>query len=141
MKRTANAYWSGNINEGKGEISTQSSTLSNTQYSFKSRFENGVGTNPEELIGAAHAGCFTMAVSAALTQAGFLTGDLTTKAIVNLDVKNAKISEINLELSASTIAGLSEGRFKEVAKTAKENCPVSKALNSVTITLTVIYKQ
>ena len=80
MKRTANAHWKGTLKEGKGEITTQSATLNKTQYSFKTRFEQGVGTNPEELIAAAHAGCFTMAVGAALTQAGFTPGDLETDA-------------------------------------------------------------
>src|SRR6195952_5899693 len=86
MNRTAKAHWKGTLKEGKGEITTQSGTLSNTQYSFKTRFESGVGTNPEELIAAAHAGCFTMAVGAALTQAGFTPNDLDTEAILDLDM-------------------------------------------------------
>lgn len=139
MKRTALAHWEGGIGDGKGEITTQSSTLNKTQYSYKSRFEDGVGTNPEELVAAAHAGCFTMAVSSALTKAGILPGHLTTKATVELDVKDAKISGINLELTATPIVGLSADKFKELATAAKENCPISKALQAVPITLTVIY--
>ena len=140
MKRTALAHWEGGIADGKGEITTQSSTLNKTQYSYKSRFENGVGTNPEELLGAAHAGCFTMAVSSALTKAGILPGQLTTKATVELDVKDAKISGINLELTAATIVGLSPDKFKELATLAKENCPISKALQAVPISLNIIYQ-
>ncbi|WP_246229764.1 OsmC family peroxiredoxin [Mucilaginibacter humi] len=82
MKRTAHAHWNGTLTEGRGEITTQSTILNNTQYSFKTRFADGIGTNPEELIAAAHAGCFTMAVGAALSQAGFTPGDLTTDAIL-----------------------------------------------------------
>ena len=141
MKRTATAHWQGNIVQGKGEITTQSTTLNNAQYSYKSRFENGVGTNPEELIGAAHAGCFTMAVSAALTQAGFLPTDLSTTATVDFDLKNPEIVGINLELTASPIEGVSAEAFKTFATTAKENCPVSKALRSVHITLNIHYQE
>src|SRR3984885_10923589 len=103
MKRTANAHWNGNLQEGKGTISTQSTTLNNTQYSFKTRFADGVGTNPEELIAAAHAGCFTMAVSAVLTQAGFTANDLTTDAILDLDMQALSITGIHLELKGSVI--------------------------------------
>src|SRR5689334_19702259 len=130
MKRTATAYWKGNIGEGKGELATQSTTLNRTQYSYKSRFENGVGTNPEELVGAAHAGCFTMSVSAALTQAGYTPGDLTTKATVDFNAQVPEIAGITLELSASPIEELSTQTFKSLANSAKVNCPVSKALRS-----------
>ena len=138
MKRTAKAHWNGTLMEGKGEISTQSTTLNNTQYSFKTRFADGVGTNPEELIAAAHAGCFTMAVGAALSQAGFTPGDLTTEAVLDLDMQALVITGIHLELKGSAIEGVSEGKFKEIAEGAKANCIVSKALN-VPITLTVVY--
>ncbi|HEK18888.1 MULTISPECIES: OsmC family protein [unclassified Mucilaginibacter] len=138
MKRTANAHWNGNLKSGKGEISSQSTTLNNTQYSFKTRFEEGVGTNPEELIAAAHAGCFTMAVSAALSQVGVEPGDLTTEAILDLDMQALEIKGIHLELKASVIDGVDEAKFKEVAEGAKANCIVSKALN-VPITLNVTY--
>ncbi|MDB5130494.1 MAG: OsmC family peroxiredoxin [Mucilaginibacter sp.] len=139
MKRTANAHWNGTLKEGKGEISTQSTTLNNTQFSFKTRFESGAGTNPEELIAAAHAGCFTMAVGAALTQAGFTPGDLTTEAILDLDMAALSITGIHLELKGSAITGVSEPKFKEIAEGAKANCIISKAL-SVPITLNVQYQ-
>jgi len=139
MKRTAHAHWNGTLQEGKGEISTQSTVLNNTQYSFKTRFADGVGTNPEELIAAAHAGCFTMAVGAQLSQAGFTPGDLTTEAILDLDMQALVINGIHLELKASVIDGVSEEKFKEIAEGAKANCIVSKAL-SVPITLNVSYQ-
>ncbi len=139
MKRTATAHWKGTLKEGKGEITTQSSTLNKTQYSFKTRFEQGVGTNPEELIAAAHAGCFTMAVSSALTTAGFTPGDLDTEAILDLDMSTFRISGIHLELKGAAISGVTEAKFKEIAEGAKANCIVSKAL-SVPITLNASYK-
>lgn len=138
MKRTANAHWNGTLQEGKGEITTQSTILNKTQYSFKTRFADGVGTNPEELIAAAHAGCFTMAVGAALSQAGITPGDLTTDAILDLDMQALEIKGIHLELKASVIDGVDEAKFKEVAEGAKAGCIVSKAL-SVPITLSVTY--
>jgi osmotically inducible protein OsmC len=139
MKRTAHAHWSGTLQDGKGEITTQSTTLNNTQYSFKTRFADGVGTNPEELIAAAHAGCFTMAVGAALSRAGFTPNDLSTDAILNLDMTAAPtITGIHLELKGSAIDGVSEGKFNEIAEGARANCIVSKAL-SVPITLNVQY--
>jgi lipoyl-dependent peroxiredoxin len=138
MKRTAHAHWNGTLQEGKGEITTQSTTLNNTQYSFKTRFADGVGTNPEELIAAAHAGCFTMAVGAALTQAGFKPNDLTTDAILDLDMATLSITGILLDLKGAAIDGVSEAQFKEIAEGAKANCIISKALN-VPITLSVQY--
>jgi osmotically inducible protein OsmC len=138
MKRTAKAHWNGTLTEGKGEISTQSTTLNNTQFSFKTRFADGVGTNPEELIAAAHAGCFTMAVGAALSQAGFTPGDLNTEAILDLDMAALSITGIHLELKGSPINGVSEEKFKEIAEGAKANCIISKAL-SVPITLNIQY--
>lgn len=141
MKRTATAHWQGNLKEGKGEISTQSTVLNQTQYSFNTRFADGVGTNPEELLGASHAGCFTMAVSAALTQAGFTPGDLNTTAVVELDpAAGPKITNIALELKAAVIEGLPEDKFLAIANGAKENCPISKALAATPISLNVIYK-
>jgi len=140
MKRTANAHWNGNLKEGKGNISVQSTVLTNTQYSFNARFADGVGTNPEELLGASHAGCFTMALSAALTKAGFTAGDLDTKATVELDPAAGAISNITLDLVAAAIEGVSEEQFKEIAKGAKEGCPISKALAATPITLNVTYK-
>jgi len=139
MKRTAHAHWNGTLTEGKGEITTQSTTLNNTQYSFKTRFQDGVGTNPEELIAAAHAGCFTMAVGAALSQAGFTPNDLTTDAILDLDMQALQITGIQLNLVGSVIEGVSAEQFTEIAEGAKANCIISKAL-SVPITLNIQYQ-
>ena len=138
MKRTANAHWTGNLKEGKGELSSQSTTLNKTQYSFKTRFADGVGTNPEELLAAAHAGCFTMAVSAALTQAGITPGTLDTVATLDLDMVGLKVDGIHLELKGSVIDGVSAEQFQQVAEGAKAGCIISKAL-SVPITLSVTY--
>jgi len=138
MKRTANAHWSGNLKEGKGELTSQSTTLNKTQYSFKTRFADGVGTNPEELLAAAHAGCFTMAVSAALTQAGITPGNLDTVATLDLDMVGLKVDGIHLELKGSLIEGVSAEQFQKVAEGAKAGCIISKAL-SVPITLSVTY--
>ncbi len=139
MKRTGTAHWNGNLKEGKGVLTSQSTTLNKTQYSFKTRFEEGVGTNPEELLATAHAGCFTMAVSAVLTQAGFVAGDLDTNAILDLDMVGLKINGIHLELKASPIEGVTAEKFNEIAEGAKANCIISKAL-SVPITLSVTYQ-
>ena len=140
MKRTAKAHWKGNLKEGKGEISTPSTILNQTNYSFKTRFEQGVaGTNPEELLAAAHAGCFTMAVSAGLTQAGFAAGDMETEAILDLDMVGLKVTGIHLELKASPIEGVPEAKFREIAEGAEKNCIISKAL-SVPITMNLTYK-
>ena len=140
MKRTAKAHWNGTLKEGKGEISSQSTTLNQTPYSFKTRFESGIGTNPEELIAAAHAGCFTMAVSAVLERAGFKANDLNTEAILDVDLANLKITGIHLDLKASLIDGVSAEAFQEIAEGAKANCIISKAL-SVPITLSVSYQK
>jgi lipoyl-dependent peroxiredoxin len=139
MKRTAKAHWNGSLKEGKGELSSQSTTLNNTPYSWKTRFESGVGTNPEELIAAAHAGCFTMSVGATIERAGFLANDLNTEAIVDFDMTALKINGIHLELKAALINGLPAEALQEIAEGAKENCIISKAL-SVPITLSVTYK-
>ena len=139
MKRTAKAHWNGNLKEGKGEISSQSTILNQTPYSFKTRFESGIGANPEELIAAAHAGCFTMAVSATLERAGFLANDLNTEATLDLDMANLMVTGIHLDLKASLIDGVSAEAFQEIAQGAKANCIVSKAL-SVPITLSVSYQ-
>src|SRR3978361_716300 len=101
MKRTAKAHWSGTLKEGQGELSTQSTTLNNTQYAFKTRFEEGVGTNPEELIAAAHAGCFTMAVGYGLSEAGFTPGDLDTVATLDFDIPTVTIKGIHLDLKGA----------------------------------------
>ncbi len=138
MKRTAHAHWNGTFQDGKGDLTTQSTTLNKTQYSFKTRFADGVGTNPEELIAAAHAGCFTMAVGYGLSTAGFTPGDLDTTATLDLDTTTFSIAGIHLDLKASKIEGVSEEKFMEIAEGSKANCIVSKAL-SVPITLSVTY--
>jgi osmotically inducible protein OsmC len=135
MKRTGTAIWNGGLKDGKGRLSTQSGVLNNTQYGFSSRFENGVGTNPEELIAAAHAGCFTMALSAQLGEAGITADSLQTKAEVTLDKADGgfAISAIHLQLTAR-IPNVDRAAFDAAAQRAKEGCPVSKVLNA-TITL------
>ncbi|PWF41328.1 OsmC family peroxiredoxin [Massilia glaciei] len=132
IKRTGNAVWSGGIKDGKGNISTQSGALDNTQYGFNTRFEDGPGTNPEELIGAAHAGCFTMALSGQLGKAGMTAEQLSTSAEVSLDKvgDGFTISAVHLTLRAR-IPGASQEAFEAAALEAKENCPVSKLLNAV----------
>jgi osmotically inducible protein OsmC len=139
MKRTAKAHWSGTLKEGKGEISSQSTVLNQTPYSFKTRFESGIGTNPEELLAAAHAGCFTMSVGATIERAGFIAKDLNTEAILDVDFATLTITGIHLDLKASLIDGVSAEAFQQIADGAKANCIISKAL-SVPITLSVSYK-
>ncbi len=131
--RTANANWKGTGMDGKGTISTQSTTLDQAQLSFKTRFAEGVGTNPEELIAAAHSGCFTMQLSFLLSEAGLVPENLDTKA--NVTFENGTITLIHLELAGS-VAGIDEEEFKVFALKAKEICPVSKLLNTE-ITLSV----
>jgi osmotically inducible protein OsmC len=126
MKRNATAVWNGTIKEGSGHLTTDSKVLEKTQYSFNSRFAEGIGTNPEELMAAAHAGCFTMKLSADLTEAGFNPTSLETKATVSLD--NGVITSSHLVLQAS-IPGIENTQFQEIAAGAKANCPVSKAYN------------
>ena len=138
MKRTAKAHWNGTLTTGQGEISTQSTILNETQYSFKTRFQDGIGTNPEELLAAAHAGCFTMAVSAALSDAGFTPADLNTDAILDLDMATLSVTGIHLKLVGSSIEGVDEETFKKIAEGATATCIISTAL-SVTITLEVQY--
>ena len=130
-KRSASAAWSGGLKDGKGFISTQSGVLDNTQYGFNTRFENGPGTNPEELIGAAHAGCFTMALSGKLGEAGMTAKHLATTATVTLDKVEGgfAITAVHLQLVAQ-IPGASQEAFDAAAQDAKANCPVSKLLNA-----------
>jgi lipoyl-dependent peroxiredoxin len=139
MKRTAKAHWNGSLKAGKGEISSASTVLNNTPFSFNTRFESGAGTNPEELIAAAHAGCFTMSVSSRLERAGFKANDLNTEAVLDVDLANLTITGIHLELKASLIDGVSAAAFQEIAEAAKASCIVSKAL-SVPISLGVSYQ-
>ena len=127
MKRTATAVWNGSGKEGNGKLTTQSGTLSNSQYSYKSRFEEGVGTNPEELVAAAHAGCFAMKLSFVLQAAGFTADSLDVDAAVTLE--DGTITSSKLMLKAK-IPGISPEKFKESAEDAKLNCPISKLLNT-----------
>ena len=131
MLRKASAVWNGSLKEGKGTISTDSKVLSNAQYSFSTRFENGIGTNPEELLGAAHAGCFTMALAAALGRAGFTPQKLATNATVTLEQVsgNWTITTVDLQTSAR-VPGIDARKFDEIAADAKANCPVSRVLNA-----------
>lgn len=131
MKRTASAVWSGDLKQGKGTLSTESTVLNQTQYSFSTRFENGHGTNPEELIAAAHAGCFTMALSAALGKAGHVATRLATTAAVTLEqvAGNWTITTIQLELTGN-VPGVDQAKFEAIAADAKANCPVSRVLNA-----------
>jgi osmotically inducible protein OsmC len=131
MKRTASAAWSGDLKQGKGSVSSQSGVLKETPYSFSTRFENGAGTNPEELIAAAHAGCFTMAVAATLGRAGFTPQKLATDATLTLEQVsgNWTITTIELQLSAR-VPGIDAKKFDEIAADAKANCPVSRVLNA-----------
>jgi lipoyl-dependent peroxiredoxin len=139
MQRAATAVWTGTLKEGKGTISTASGVLSNTPYSFATRFENGQGTNPEELIAAAHAGCFTMALSAQLSTMNFTPESLRTEATVTLEKLEAgwTISRVHLELSAK-VPGISPTAFESAAASAKANCPVSRLLKAeITMTATL----
>src|SRR3954468_2241940 len=135
MKRKGSAHWEGGIRDGRGTVSTDSGVLSEAQYSFSTRFEDGKGTNPEELIAAAHAGCFTMALSKQLGDAGSPAEKLTTTATVSLDQVEGgfRITAIHLDL-AGKVPGIDQAKFETLATGAKENCPVSKVLNA-TITL------
>lgn len=126
MKRNATAIWNGSGKEGNGTMSTQSTLLNNAQYSYKTRFEDGVGTNPEELIAAAHAGCFSMKLSFVLGGAGFTPEKIETKCYITLE--NGAVTTSELELTA-TIPGITPEKFNECAEDAKANCPISKLLN------------
>jgi osmotically inducible protein OsmC len=127
MKRFATANWKGSGKEGKGTNSTQSGTLKDVAYSYKSRFEEGTGTNPEELVAAAHSGCFSMKLSFVLGEAGFTPDDIDTKCTITLE--NGAITESHLEVKAK-VPNIDPAKFKECAENAKANCPISKLLNT-----------
>jgi len=131
MKRTASAQWTGDLKSGKGTVSTSSGVLKDSPYSFTTRFENAPGTNPEELIAAAHAGCFTMALSGALGRGGFTPQKLATTASLTLEQVegNWTITAIHLETKA-TVPGVPKNKFAEIAADAKANCPVSRLLKA-----------
>ncbi len=127
FNRTAKAHWEGGGKDGKGSLTTESGVLKESPYAFKTRFEDAVGTNPEELIGAAHAGCFTMQLSFYLVEEGFTAESLDTQARVFFE--DGSIPKIELELKGK-VPGMDESKFKELANKSKENCPVSKLLNA-----------
>jgi osmotically inducible protein OsmC len=135
--RTASARWEGNLTEGSGTVSTGKGGYQGN-YSFKSRFEEGEGTNPEELIGAAHAGCFSMAFSKGLADAGFTPTSVETTAKVHLDKTDAGFGVTRIELdTVGAVPGIDEGTFQKIADGAKENCPISRLLSpGAQITLT-----
>jgi osmotically inducible protein OsmC len=127
MVRNATAVWNGSGKEGNGQLSTGSSVLSNAQYSYKTRFENGVGTNPEELIAAAHAGCFTMKLSFILGESGVTPERLETKCEVSFE--NGAVTKSHLIVKAK-VPGISNEKFQEAVKNAEQNCPISKLLKT-----------
>jgi osmotically inducible protein OsmC len=131
MKRKAKARWQGDLQKGKGTISTDSGVLSETQYSFATRFEDGKGTNPEELIAAAHAGCYSMALSMILGKAGFTPKSIDTSAAVSLDKVDGgfAITAVHLVVTAA-VPGADDAAFAEAADAAKDGCPVSKVLKA-----------
>lgn len=124
MKRTATAIWNGSGKEGSGHLTTQSTTLNHTQYSFNSRFAEGVGTNPEELMAAAHAGCFTMKLSFVLGAAGFTPDSIETNCAITLEDGSIKSSQLTTK---AKVPGITDAQFQAAAADAKANCPVSKA--------------
>ena len=123
MKRFSTANWKGTGKEGTGTVSTQSTVLNNSQYSYSSRFENGIGTNPEELVAAAHAGCFSMKLSFVLNAAGFTADNIDTRCEITLD--SGAITESKLTVKA-TVTGISKDQFDAAVADAKANCPISK---------------
>lgn len=131
MKRKASAVWSGTIKEGKGTISTESGVLDNAQYSFSTRFEDGKGTNPEELIGAAHAGCFSMALSSQLTNAGTPADRIATTATVTMEKQDIgfTVTAVHLDVTAR-VPGATAESFDTAANNAKKGCPISRLLNA-----------
>ena len=127
MIRNATAVWNGSGKEGKGTVSTASGVLQQTQYSYKSRFEEGTGTNPEELVAAAHAGCFTMKLSFVLGEAGFTPENLETKCEITFE--NGSVNKSHL-IVKGTVPGISKEKFEECVKSAEQNCPISKLLKT-----------
>lgn len=127
MKRTATANWKGSGKEGGGTLTTQAKVLNNTAYDYRSRFEDGTYTNPEELVAAAHAGCYSMKLSFVLGAAGFTPANIDTKCTVTLE--NGAITESHLEVKAS-VPGITAEKFAECAADAKANCPISKSLHT-----------
>jgi len=140
MKRKASAEWRGGLKDGKGSISTDSGVLENTQYSFSTRFEDGKGTNPEELIAAAHAGCFSMALSGQLGNAGLTADQINTTAAVTLEKTDAgfTVTKVHLEVTAK-VPGASAEAFETAANNAKAGCPISRLLKAeITMTASLL---
>ncbi len=140
MLRKASAVWNGSLKEGKGKISTESKVLSNAQYSFSTRFEDGIGTNPEELIAAAHAGCFSMALSAQLGNAGITPESIETTAAVTLEKVEAgfTVTKVHLDVTAK-IPGANAAAFEKAAQDAKAGCPISRLLKAeITMTARLV---
>jgi osmotically inducible protein OsmC len=131
MKRKASAVWQGDLKNGQGSISTESGVLKETQYSFSTRFENGIGTNPEELIAAAHAGCFSMAFSAELGRAGFTPDTIHTTVTITMEKTDAgfTVTESHLNMTAK-VSGIDQPQFNAIANGAKAGCPISRLLNA-----------
>jgi len=131
MQRKGSAHWSGGLKDGKGTASTASGVLNNTQYSFSTRFENGIGTNPEELVAAAHASCFSMALSAQLGNAGMTAESIDTTATVTLEKTDAGFTITSSHLDVTVkIPGADQAKFDEAAKAAETGCPISRGLNA-----------
>lgn len=127
MKRNATAVWQGSLKDGAGILSTQSGVLNNSKYSFKTRFEDGPGTNPEELVAAAHAGCFTMQLSAFISEAGFSIGSIETQCEIALEQGSIRSSHLTVK---AKIEGIAADQYQELVKKAEENCPISKLFNT-----------
>jgi osmotically inducible protein OsmC len=137
MKRKASAVWYGDLKSGRGQISTESTVLKDAKYSFTTRFENGPGTNPEELIGAAHAGCYSMALSAELQKAGFIADSVATSATVTLEnhpQTSWTVTKIHLDTVAK-VPSITADKFAEIANGAKAGCPISRLLKAAEISL------
>jgi lipoyl-dependent peroxiredoxin len=135
MKRKATAVWKGTGKDGKGTVSTQSTVLNQAQYSYKSRFEEGVGTNPEELVGAAHAGCYSMKLAFILQEAGFTGDEINTECVITFD--NGAIVQSDLIVKAK-VPGITKEKFETCAIEAKDTCPISKSLSGkITVSATL----
>ncbi|MDT8878832.1 OsmC family protein [Halomonas saccharevitans] len=129
IKNTATAQWKGGLKDGGGSLSTGSGTLKDVSYDFRQRFEGADGTNPEELIGAAHAGCFSMAFSLVLGEAGYTADSIDTEATVTLDPDSLSVTAVHL-VTRGKVPGADQAAFEEAANGAKDNCPISKLLNA-----------
>lgn len=129
IKRNATAHWAGSGKDGKGTVSTASTVLNGTQYSFNTRFADGVGTNPEELVAAAHSGCFAMQLAFNIQGAGFTATFIDAKAVITLDTGSSSITSSKLTVNAS-VPGISKEKFDELVEHAEKNCPISKLLNT-----------